>query len=359
MGWAAEWATTSYNARVSPTGNFEAAWLRRDIRRLLAMFAVLLISGTLGYVWLEGLSLIDALYMTFITITTVGFREVADLSPTGKVFTIGVIIAGVTAGSLAAGILARAVIARHTWFVQRRMQKLIDNLSGHVVLCGYGRLGAIVRRELEAASQDFVIIEQDDHKVHELLEDRTLFIQGNATHEENLIKAGVERAAGVIAAVHSDADNVFIVLSARQLNPSCPIVSRAEDFRTATKLRAVGASSVVTPHSLGGKRLAQALLRPTAVDLADLALGDDSHEVHFEELPLPAPLPKGCRSLAELQLGSHFSLIAVAVRSHDTGRLFFNPRADRPLYPGDLLLVMGELENINHFEEFLRERKAD
>ncbi|MDP6849909.1 MAG: potassium channel protein [Planctomycetota bacterium] len=322
---------------------------------LLALWVIgVLIAGTLGYSVIESYPLMDAFYMTVITVSTVGFREIQPLSTAGQLFTIFLIIAGVGSFFFAGGVFARTLIANIPKREARRMQNSIDSLSGHVILCGFGRLGRIVRRELVRSNRRFVVIERDEELVSSLLKEKVFCLQGDATDEEVLRLAGVERAMGVIAAVGTDADNVFITLSSRQLNPKCSIVARAEDPRSEEKLKRVGATSVVTPYRLGGRRLAQAFLRPGAVDLSDLALGDLKHEVLIEEVVLPKGIPVDERTLLGLSLGARFGLIAVAVRSE--GDLRFNPRAEEQLEEGDALMVMGHRVDIDAFSAAVADR---
>jgi len=338
------------------TGQPEASFRRPEVQRLVSLLVAVLTLGTLGFMLLEGWSLRESLYMTVITVTTVGFGEVRALTPPGEVFTMVLIFAGFTTFSYGAVVVGRALLINLPARQRKRMQKSIDALSGHVVLCGFGRLGQIVRRELEAAGQQFVVLDHDPEVIAALGEEGLLALQGDATHEEVLARAGVARASGVIAAVHSDADNVFITLTARGMNPEVPIVARAEDPRTESKLLQVGATQVVAPYALGGRRLAQAFLRPGAVDLADLAMGRSRGEMLIEEIPLPEHLAEDANTLAGLRLGSRFGLIAVGVRAREDGRLRFNPRAATPLHAGDRLLVLGGREGIDAFQAFLRER---
>ncbi|MBC8330329.1 MAG: potassium channel protein [Planctomycetes bacterium] len=324
----------------------------RDLRLLGIWVATVLAAGTLGYVLIEDLTPFDALYMTVITVSTVGYEEVGELSTLGRVFTLLVITAGVTTFFFAGGFLARAVLANVPRRNERRMEKAIEKLDHHVILCGYGRLGQVVREELEAAGRPFVVIDHREDVVAELLAMRVPCLHGDATDEELLAKAGIDRASGVIATVGTDADNVFITLTARQRNPECRIVARAEDPRSERQLLRVGADRVVPPYQLGGLRLAQAFLRPSALDLADLALGERHHEVIIDEIRLPADLPEDQRTLAAMQLGSRYSLIAVAVHRPDGSRAF-NPRADTPLRPGDSLLVLGEPQDIDAYLRLL------
>ncbi|HEX9792783.1 MAG TPA: NAD-binding protein [Planctomycetota bacterium] len=337
---------------------FEYRFLRRDVAIVAGLgFSVVLV-GTLGYWALHPeWGLLRSLYMTVITVTTVGYGEVGELGSSGRVFTIFLIVAGVTTGYFAAGVLGRAVLASYPRRTRKRMEKIIESMSGHVILCGYGRLGQTVRHELEAAGREFVVIDIDPVAVEMLLDHRVPALRGDAAHEEILVQAGVERAFGVIACVSSDSDNVFITLTAREKNPRCSIVARAESPQSAPRLRRVGADKVVTPYDVGGKLLAQALMRPSTVGLAELALGAAGHEVLIEEVQLPDPLPENFATLAGLELGARHGLIAVGVRGVD-GTLRFNPRAGARLSPGEFLLVMGEKEGIDLFFAALGTRRG-
>jgi len=320
---------------------------RRESLLLLAWAGVVLGVGVLGFTLMEGVTVTDAFFMTVLSVTTVGFDQTEPLSNAGKLLTIFLIFAGGTSFFLAGGLLVRAILLRLPHRDARRMQKTIDSLSDHLVVCGSGRLGNIVRSELQHAQKDFVVIEKDEERAQELMTQGVFCVTGDATDEAILSQAGVARAAGVITAIGTDADNVFVTLTVRQQNPTCPIIARTEDPRTEQKLLSVGATSVVTPAHIGGRRLAQAFLRPGAVDLADLALGDAHHEVLLEEVSLPSSLDKARRTLLDLEVGSRYGLMAVGVRSQ--GALRFNPRAGEPLAPGDTLLVLGHRVDIDAF----------
>jgi voltage-gated potassium channel len=321
--------------------------------RVLGMAALVLIFGTLGFALIEGWTLFESFYFTVISVTTVGYGEVHELSSAGRVLVVLVISGGVLTTVLAANLIGLSMLSNFQLRNQKKMQRILNEMCGHVILCGYGRLGQIVRGELEETSQEFVVIERDEVLCQDLTGLGVPNLEGDATIEEVLLAAGIERASGVIAAIGSDAGNVFITLTARQFNADCPIVARAENQHTAQKLKLVGATSVVTPYQLGGKRLAQAFLHPGAVDLADLAMGSAEHEVLIEELKIRGQLPRGCSTLRELNLGHQFGLIAVAVRSVEMEKLQFNPTADQNLQLGDQLMVMGQRANIDACAEFL------
>jgi voltage-gated potassium channel len=333
---------------VDPVKNYERRQHRREILRLLWLGLGVTAWGTIGFRVVEGWPIYECFYMTVITISTVGFGEVHPLSKGGQIIAISVILGGLFTSLKAANLIGMTMLSTYQLRNQKKMQRLIDEMSGHVILCGYGRLGKIVRRELEGLGKAFVVISDDDECQEELSAAGIPILIGDATTEESLKAAGIERASGVIAAISSDAGNVFITLSARELNPNCPIVARAENPNAAKKLKLVGATSVVTPYQLGGKRLAQAFLRPGAVGLADLALGSTASEVLIQEIELPESNAKGS-TLRTLDLGNRFGLIAVGVRRQNSEELVFNPGADLELNACDHLLVMGRQVDVDRF----------
>lgn len=318
--------------------------------RLVLSGIAVTVWGILGFRLVEGWSLWECFYMTVITISTVGFAEVHPLSQQGRLIAISIIAGGIFISLKAANLIGMTMLSTYQLRTQKKMQRLIDEMCGHVILCGYGRIGRIVRRELESLNKDFVVISDDEGCRDELVAAGIPVLIGDATTEESLLKAGVKRASGVIAAISSDAGNVFIVLSAHQLNPDVQIVARAENPNAAEKLKMVGAASVVTPYQLGGKRLAQAFLRPGAVGLADLALGSTDNEVLIQEVELPASNAQGS-TLRTLDLGNQFGLIAIGVRHQKAADIVFNPGADFELNATDHLLVMGRQVDVDRFRK--------
>lgn len=316
--------------------------------RLVLSAVAVTVWGILGFRLVEGWNLWECFYMTVITVSTVGFAEIHPLSQEGRLVAISIIGGGIFTSLKAANLIGMTMLANYQRRTEKKMQRLIDEMSDHVILCGYGRIGTTVRRELESMGKKFVVISDDESCREELMAAGIPVLIGDATTEESLLKAGVKRASGVIAAISSDAGNVFIVLSAHGLNPDVPIVARAENPNTAEKLRMVGATSVVTPYQLGGKRLAQAFLRPGAVGLADLAMGSTDNEVVIQEVELPAN--QGNEStFRTLDLGNRFGLIAIGVRPMHDADIVFNPGADYQLNPTDQLLVMGREVDVDRF----------
>lgn len=316
------------------------------MHRVLVLAIAVLAFGTLALRLSEGWAIFDCLYFTVISVTTVGYGEMRELSDRGRLIIMMTIGGGLVVTGMAVNFIGLNLLNRFHTRQTHKMERLIHDLSQHVVLCGHGRLGAIVRRELEAAGRRFVVIDEDPEIVSELRSQDHPCLLGDATDEDLLLEAGIARAGGVIAAIGSDAGNVFITLTTREHNSSCPIVARAEEPSTERKLRLVGATRVVTPYQLGGRRLAHAFLRPSAVELADLALGGVDHDVLIEDVLLPSGEDPKPTSLRQLDLGNRFGVIAVAVRRAGNDRPEFNPGADLPLAPGDALVLMGLRENL-------------
>lgn len=247
----------------------------RPLRLSLCLFLVLavLAMGTAGYRWIEQWPLDQCLYMTVITVSTVGFKEVAELSPEGRLFTIALIIFGVGAMAFSVSAIFEYLILRGltSVFGRTKMDKQIGLLKHHIILCGYGRMGYYIARDLAALRKPFVVIEKDPERIRLLVEEKQLFLEGDAADEDVLREAGIENAAALVATLGSDADNLFLTLSAHGLMPDLQIIVRAEDPDSTRKFRQAGASQVVSPFSTGAGRIVQLLTRPAVVDLIELA----------------------------------------------------------------------------------------
>lgn len=333
---------------VAPTENYERLLHRRRLKQVLGLGFGVLLFGTLSLRLMEGWPWFECLYFTVISVTTVGFAEIHEPSQAGRLIVMLVIGGGLLTTALAVNMIGLHALSNFHARNRNKVQRLINDLSQHVILCGHGRLGQIVRKELDEAGRAYVVIDSDEDAIAELQTAGVLCLHGDATDEDLLQLAGVERAGGVIAAIGSDAGNVFITLTTRQYNADCPIVARAEDPSSERKLKLVGATRVVTPYQLGGRRLAHAFLRPSAVELADLALGgQNDHEMLIEEIELPVGQEPHTTTLRDLDLSRRFRLIAVAVRPTGEERPQFNPADDRPLGPGDHLMLMGLREDLD------------
>ena len=330
-------------------------WLDRPFGRLQLALLVLLslvVFGATGYVVLEGMNGVEAVYMTVITLTTVGFGEVQPLSPAGRIFTVLLILMGVGAAAWSARIAAEMVFGAGLWETmrRRRMQERINELSGHYIVCGYGRLGRQVARDLEERNEPAVIVDLEP-EADGLLEDSGyLFVGGDATQDEILLQAGVERATGLVAALNTDADNVLTVLTARGLNPELLIVARASSPSAASKLQRAGASRVVSPYIIGGHRLALSLLRPSVDDFLNrLFHFTEDLDVDIGQLPVPQGSPYAGQTLAECDLRKQWGLTVLAVQEGD-GTIDMTPEGDQEIAVGQTLIVIGPRQAIYDLE---------
>ncbi len=318
-----------------------------NVFRGLVLMLFVIVVGTWGLILLEGFPLLDALYMTIITISTVGFGEVRELSGAGHVFVIFLIIGGLSVMTYTLGALAQYVIEGQfgTLLGRRRMERQIASLKGHYVICGHGRMGRILCAELQQEGASFVVVEGKPEEAEELRELGYLVIEGDATHDEVLQKSGIERARGLVAVVSSDVDNLYIVLSAREMtrqeNPRLYILARASDQQSMHKLRRAGADRVISPYQIGGMRLVQALLRPAVYDFVEVVTSSSGMDLMIEEMPVGRRSKLVGHLLRDSGIRQHYDLIIVGIKK-DSGRMVFNPGPDEPIEAGDVLIVLGD-----------------
>ncbi len=328
--------------------------LVHSISRLhVALLSLVIISigGATGYHFLEGHTWLEAMYMTVITLSTVGFREVRPLSPTGQIFTVGLVISGVGVVFYTMAAVAEQIVEGEfqQFFGRRRMQKNIDLLSDHYIVCGFGRIGEMVCRELVAKPAPFVVIEQDEERVRHAEAASYFVIRGDATDEKTLLAAGITRAKSLFASLSSDAGNVFLTLLARELRPALCVVARAETERSERTLIRSGADKVISPYAIGGHRMAQAALRPAVVDIIELATHHHSYELQLEEIPILFSSPCNGVTLRDSGLWNQPGVILVAIkRVSDLMR--FNPGPDEKLQAGDRLIALAETEPLKEIE---------
>ncbi|MEZ6184629.1 MAG: NAD-binding protein [Planctomycetota bacterium] len=319
------------------------------LRLSVAGLAILHLSGTIAlklvaddYTWF------DAFYMCLITISTVGFHEIGELSVAGRLVTSFLIMGGLFLVAAATGSFIESIVegnlAQH--FGRRRLDRQIAQLKDHWIICGYGRLGQFVVRELLLGSKapSFVVIDNSEDRVRLLEDEGLLYILGDATQDEVLAAAGIDRARGILVLVDTDAENVFICLSARSTNPSLRIVAGAHDEHSEAKLKRAGANKVISPYKLGGSRLSLAITRPSVQDFLDFAQGQEL-EVMLEELQLEETSSLAGVKLRDSPLRTNLNLIVLAVKRRD-GPMLFNPGGDTTLEGGDTLVVLGSQPNL-------------
>ncbi|MEJ5226539.1 potassium channel protein [Thermodesulfovibrio sp.] len=327
------------------------------IHRKFVFVSILLVSillfGTFGYMIIEDMRFLDALYMTVITLATVGFKEVKDLDEKGKIFTIILILTGFGVFTYTLTVGAKILIEGEIKevFKKRKMRKKIDSISEHYVICGYGRMGSIIVRELQANSIPIVIIEKNKANLPE--NEEIIYIEGDATHDEVLKAAGIEKAKGLITVLPSDAENLYVVLSARELNKNLFIVARAVDREAEHKLKRAGADRVVSPYFIGGLRIAHTVLRPTVVDFLEFATRAEHVEIQIEEIEISGKSPLVDKTIAQSGLGKDLGIIVIGIKRND-GRMKFNPTSQTIIKEGDILIVLGQVDNLNKLEKLAK-----
>ncbi len=318
----------------------------------LLVLVALLVAGTLGYQIVEGWGSLDALYMTVITITTVGFHEVRPLGPSGRLFTMFLALGGVFTAFYAAAEFIRAIVTGEIRSVlgRQRMESRLEKLKGHLVICGFGRMGRLVAEEFSAAGLEFVVVDRDPHALEGFALPHGIPTVGDATADEVLRRVRIAHARALVASAASDADNLFITLSARLLNERLLIVARADAEGAELKLRRAGANRVVSPYNIGGHRVAQAVLRPNAMDFIELATRSEHLELQIEEIEIGSDSPLVGHSLKTSPIRSELGIIIVAIKKPAAGMLF-NPAPSALLEKGDVLITLGHRQQLDRLEQ--------
>ncbi len=324
----------------------------RQLQLSLALLVGLIVVGTVGYMTLEGMTLVQGLYMTVITLATVGFKEVVELDNAGMIFTTVLIIVGVGTAAWAISNAAEVMLGQTFWTsVQRRRNRsMVESLKDHYLICGYGRLGRQILRDLNARGEPFVVIDWDTGVEEELLEANVPHIIADATQEAVLREAGIEEARGMVAALDDDAQNVLTVLTARELNPRILIIARAGSESVESKMLRAGADRVVTPTSIGGHRLALALLRPAVHDFFGriFTLGTEP-DVDVGQITVPDDSPFAGQTIEGCDLRRIRNVSILAIRRPD-GQFDLNPGAQRRIETGETLIFIGPAESVYDLE---------
>lgn len=320
----------------------------------IALAGVFLI-GSLWYWLVEGWSWEDAAYMTIITLATVGFGEIHPLGNRGRLFTIALILMGVVSIGYIVNRFTEALIQGYfqEGVRRRQLRRVMESLSGHYIICGCGRTGQQIALEFQAEGVPFLTVDLDIASIQAAQEQGYIAIQGDATLDETLLKVGIERAIGLVAALPSDAENLYTVLSAKTLNPQIRAIARASTHEALQKLQRAGADAVVSPYITGGKRMAAAALRPQVMDFVDGILTGADRELYMEEYRIDAAVcPCVGQTLREAKLRSQTGALVLAIRRVD-GALIGGPTADTKLLAGDLLICMGTAEQLRQVNQIL------
>ncbi|MCF7823608.1 MAG: potassium channel protein [Candidatus Marinimicrobia bacterium] len=315
---------------------------------ILSMLGIILI-GTTGYVFIENVGWFDAFYMTSITLATVGFQEVWQMSDLGHLWTIFIMFSGIGLFFLIAGHIAqRAVdLKRYRRF---RMAKQVKQLNDHFILCGYGRMGQSIARELTAAGKVFVVIEKEPEKISVMMREDLVFIEGDATHDDILIQAGVERAKTLIGVLKDDQDNLFVTLSARSLKKDLFILTRATNLTSIWKMQRAGANKVINPYEAAGVKLARQAMAPGVVDFIELIMNRGNLDLVLETISIKSDSRAVGKSMIDLEVRKNYNIIITAVEQR-TGEANFNPDPNYKFEPNDKLIALGAVENLERFEK--------
>ena len=329
-------------------------YLKRFLLIVASLSATLLI-GTVGFMWVEGWTLFDSLYMSLITLTTVGYGEVHPLSFKGRVFASFLMLVGVTTVFVSIAVIGETLLRLEMtdYFGRRRRDRMLKNISGHYIVCGAGRVGRSVINELLRSRASVVLIDNRVDRAGWATDKGVITLVGDATKDEILRQAQIDTAKGLVAAISSDAENVYVTLSAKVLNPDLVIAARASDEQAEEKLRRAGAATVFTPYSFIGHRLAQSMLRPhvaTFLDVASAFRQSSDLDLGIEQLQIGRASPLISNTLEQLRLAKNYGVIVLAVQ-HKTGVMQFNPPADTNIEAGDVLIAMGERPKLRLLEE--------
>lgn len=311
--------------------------------------------GSMGFHWLEQYSWLEAIYMTVITVSTVGYGEVRPLGDGGRIFVMVLIVLGV-------GTILYILTASTQFMVEGRLKSIlgrrsveraIRSLTDHYIVCGYGRIGALVSEMLIDAGLQVVVIDSDPDIIRRLDADGISYVLGSATEDESLLEAGIERARGLVATVSSDADNVYIVITAKDMRPEIFVIARATEPGSERKLRHAGADKVVSPYYIGARRIAQTVIRPSVADFIDLTFHGTTHqELRMEEQEVRAGAELAGVSLMDSGLRQKLDLIVLAIKKND-GDMRFNPPADSVMEVGDTLIAMGPGASMSKLSKML------
>lgn len=325
--------------------------IRQTLVRLIILLSLIITFGTIGYVFIEGWNWSDGLYMTFITISTVGFSEVHPLSPAGRIFTMFLLVVGLGGVAYASQEFIQYYLSYSLSGItrERRMLKRISLLRNHYIVCGFGRVGHAAT--VSIAEEDHipvVVVDSDPDNVPHLDEHGLMYLNGDATDDEVLLRAGIENARGLLVCTGNDTDNLFIVLSARGLNPDLHIIARSSQVANERKMIRAGADKVISPYQTGGQRMAMMVSRPNVTDAIDFLLRDRQMDLWLESLILPLESPLINKTLGECNIRQQTGAMIVLLRRD--GNEIMSPGVQTRLLPHDELFILGTREQVTMFE---------
>ncbi len=324
----------------------------KRVTLIVGLLLLILLGGTLGYMFFENTSFWDGLYLTVITITTVGYGDLVPIHTSGKIFTVFLVFAGVSLVMYIFGRITETMIEGGLRKIveRRKMDKKVARLRDHYIVCGFGRIGKVISKILKENNRPFVVIDKNVEELKEVERRGYLELQGEASDDNTLLAAGIKRAKGLIAVVSSDADNLYITLTARGLNPDLFILARSSGVNgVEKKLMRAGASKVISPYYIGARRMAQLIVRPTVMDFIDLTMHAGDLGLRMEELLVSSKASIANKKLQESGIRKNYDLIVVAIK-RENGQMLFNPKPDTLILPGDIMIVLGEHDHIAALE---------
>jgi len=329
--------------------------LWRKLLPVILLVTIIISFGTIGYMLIERWSFLDSIYMTIITLSTVGYKEVGELSTGGRLFTIILIISGVGTVLYALSAGARFMLEGELQeaFGRRRLEKRVRELKDHYIICGFGRMGKIIGKELRNRGVEFIAIEKTPISYEK---EEILILEGDATQDDVLKESGIEKAKGLITVLSTDAENLYVVLSAKGLNPGLYIVARAGEEGSEQKLLRAGADRVISPYHIGGLRIAHTVLKPAVVDFIEFATKAGNIDLQMEEIPIPESSGLIGLTLDQCGMGRELGVIVVAIK-RATGEMRFNPTFRTTIKLGDTLIVLGEVSKLKILEEKVMAQK--
>lgn len=326
--------------------------LTKKLRIAFLILFLIIITGTLGYHFIEGWSLVESFYTTIVTLSTVGYGDFYPRTWEGRFFTVILIVFGVSTMLYSVGLVGETLFEGRLRILLGRgkLEKIIGKMNNHYIICGCGRIGYHICRELAEAKVAFVVIDSNPEVIQRVEDEEFVYYRGDATQDKTLLGAGIKKAKGIVSVLPTDAENLYVILTAKELNPNIYILSRSEEEESVHRLLRAGADRVVSPYILGGTRMAMAILRPAMLDFIEITTMRQSLELRMEELAICDRSPLVGKSVEEAKIRQDYGLIIVAVKK-DTGKMIFNPLATYNIEKGDRLIALGEDENVSRFSQ--------
>lgn len=322
--------------------------LRIAIALSILLFVFLI--GSIGYHIVEGMALFDGFYMTFITITTIGFSEIKNLTTAGRILTMVVFVMGIGVISYIASQTTQLIFESEI-FRKRAMKKQLERMEQHYIVAGYGRIGHRIAEVLKNADIPIVVVENRESSIERIKEDKLLYVEGDAQDENVLLEAGIERAKGLICTLSRDQDNVFVTLIGRELNPDIFILVRTNQHQNTKKILRAGANKVISPYEIGADRMANVILRPHVDKFMDRIVGGATQDHVFDEVKVFEGSDLAGKTLSEAEIRQKYFVVIIAIIPHDSENIRFNPGSDDKITVGDSLIVLGDVDRIKHLRE--------